>query len=91
MENVFELVGVHQYDFKDKEGKQVKGTKIHFIMDPSDVQKTNGFRGKVCGTQNFPAGSSIPSQLTCGQFYEFLFGYSKGKPIVTGFRAVNIK
>lgn len=89
MENVFELVGVQKYDFKDREGKEVKGMTIHFTMEPSSQQKQNGFKGKVAGTQYFPAGANVPSQFRCGEHYEFVFGYSKGKPKVTGFRAVN--
>ena len=88
MENVFELVGVQKIDFTDKDGKRVQGTTIYFLMDPTAQQKQNDFRGKVAGKQYFPGGANIPSSVTCGQHYEFLFGYSKGKAIVNGFRAV---
>ncbi|MBQ7861371.1 MAG: hypothetical protein IJ349_04110 [Clostridia bacterium] len=88
MENVFELVGVQKIDFTDKDGKRVQGTTIYFNMDATPQQRANGFNGKIAGKQYFPGGANIPSSVTCGQHYEFLFGYSKGKAVVNGFRAV---
>lgn len=89
MENVFELVGMQKFNFKDKDGKEVNGMNVYYLMEPSAQQRANDFRGKICGKQYFPAGSNVPSQIKCGDFYEFLFGYIKGQPKVTGFRAVN--
>lgn len=88
---MFELVGVQKYDFKDDQGKQVRGTKIHFIMDADPQQKANGFVGKIAATKSFPAdgGYQIPTPLQCGQHYEFIMTYNGGKnPKLLGFRPV---
>lgn len=91
---MFELVGVQKYDFKDeKTGNQVRGTKIHFIMDPDPQQKAFGFTGKLVGTKSFPADGNfqIPSALQCGKFYDFILSYNGGKNAkVLGFREVKV-
>lgn len=89
MENVFELVGYQKFDFKDKQGKDVKGMNIYYVMQPSAQKRANGFVGKISGKQYFPVGANVPSQLQGGQSYEFIFGYVDGQPKVTGFRSVN--
>lgn len=91
MENVFELVGAFKLNFTDKDGKPVKGLSVHFLMDPTPQQKANGFVGKVADKHFFREGSNIPSSYSCGQHYEFTFGYQKGKPVVVGFRPVTTK
>lgn len=89
MENVFELVGIMNINFKDNDGNDVKGTKIHFVTSPTPQQKNNGFLGKVAGNHFFPIGANIPSSVECGKPYEFTFSFTGGKPKVSGFRAVN--
>lgn len=91
MENVFELVGIFKVNFKDKDGKDVKGTKIHFLTDPTPQQKAHGFMGKVADSHFFTEGANIPATYTCGQHYEFTFSFTGGKPRVSGFRPVNLK
>lgn len=91
MENVFELVGAFKINFTDKDGKLIKGTKVHFLIEPTPQQKANGFIGKVADSHFFTEGANVPSALTCGQHYEFLFSFTGGKPKVSGFRAVNLK
>ena len=90
MENVFELVGAMKINFKDANGKEVKGTKIHFLTEPTSQQKANGFLGKVADSHFFTEGANIPSAYSCGQHYEFLFSFAGGKPRVSGFRPVNL-
>lgn len=90
MENVFELVGYQKYDFTDqKTGKQVRGQSVHFITEPTSQQKQNGFYGKVSGKISFPADAKIPSQFKCGEYFEWIFGFTGGQPKVIGFRPVN--
>lgn len=86
---MFELVGIMCYDFTDEHGKRVQGTKIYFLTDPTPEQKKNGFTGKIAGEKSFPAGSMIPSAISCGKIYEFIMTYTGGKhPKLLGFREV---
>ena len=90
MKNVFELVGYQKYDFKDKKtGNEIKGQSVHFVTEPTSQQKQNGFFGKVSGKISFPMGAQVPSQIKCGEFYEWIFGFTGGQPKVIGFRPVN--
>ena len=86
---MFELVGIQDVNFKDKDGNEIRGTKIFFLCDPDPDVKANGFLGKRADSHFFRYGSNLPSQLTCGKMYEFILSYTGGRyPKVMGMREV---
>lgn len=85
---MFELMGYQKIDFKDKEGKQIKGVKIHFCTPPTAEQKERGFIGFSCDSHFFRDGSAIPNAVETGKKYEFLFDFRNGKATVVGFKPV---
>lgn len=86
---MFELVGIQNLDFKDGDGKQVRGTKLHYLCDPDPAQLQNGFTGKIADSHFFLWGAQMPPALEIGKFYDFILSFNGGKyPKVLGVRAV---
>lgn len=86
---MFELVGIQDVNFTDKEGKSIVGTKLHYLMNPDPETKARGFLGMKADSHFFPAGAELPSAISCGKHYDFIFSYTGGRyPRIVGIREV---
>lgn len=86
---MIELVGIQDVNFTDKEGRSIVGTKLYYLMDVDPDTKARGFLGMKADSHFFPVGSQMPSAISCGKHYDFIFAYTGGRyPRIVGIREV---
>lgn len=86
---MFELVGIQNVDFKDGNGKEIRGTKLHYLCEPDPDQKSRGFTGQIADSHFFPLGSQLPAALSVGNLYDFILSFNGGKyPKILGVNPV---
>lgn len=87
---MIKLVGFQKLDFTTSDGKQIKGTKIHYTYQPTGTRAENTV-GSLTDTHFFNSDleKSLP-MLNIGYDYEFKTEFDGRRAVVVGLECKTI-
>lgn len=86
---MIKLVGFQKLDFTSKDGKQVRGTKIHYTYKPTGARSENAV-GQLTDTHFFNSDLEIGLPLlNPGLEYEFVTEFDGRRAVVVGLKCLS--